>query len=280
MFLDEKWYIIEHPMGPFWRNFVKIGALFFLLIIIIIVNFVDKKHRRFMSFPYKIFSIPIYAIGKGVDEMKGFFRKYIYLVHVESENRRLREELILKELELNLALERLKELERLKDFLGYRETFSYSTIVAKVIGFSSDSSYRAVTIDAGENHGVKKGMPVVTFGGLAGEVIEAGPFSSKVLLLTDPNLSVDVLNTRTLERYLLTGDGKDGCRLKYYPKTGEAKVGDVLVTAGIGNTFPPGISIGVVISLSPLDDNKLFRDVYVQPFVNFSKMNEVLVIKR
>jgi rod shape-determining protein MreC len=266
-------------MGSFWKNFLKIGILFLLFLSIIVINFTDKEKKRFFKFPGRILSIPVFLAGELAYEIKNGWRRYIYLIKVEKENERLKAELLQKENEINFLKEKLRTLERLQGLLGYREIFEYPTLIGNVIGYSSDGGYEVILINAGEKAGVKEGMPVVSYKGLIGVVTRVYPFSSSVLLITDKNISVDVINTRTLEKAILTGDGKNGCKLKYFSKTGDVAIGDVFQTAGISGLFPRGISVGTVVSITEGDEG-LFKEVRVKPFVDPNKVNEVLVIMK
>lgn len=264
-------------MSLFWRNFIRAGVIFGLFLLILIINFADREQRRFFRLPSKIFSVPVYALGEFIEWMKLGWKRYVYLVNTQMENERLKRELLQKNLELNFAMEKLMELERIKSLLGYKELFQYSTIVANVTGYSSGGGYATLLIDRGENFGLKEGMPVVSSEGLVGIIRRVYPFSAEVLLITDKNISVDTFNIRTQEKFLLSGDGANGCRLKYYPRDGEASPGDVLVTAGLTEMFPKGISVGVITEVGNGKDG-LFKEVKVKPFVNPSKVYHVLVI--
>jgi len=266
-------------MQNFWKNFIKFVAVFVVFLAIIILNFTDREKRSFFKFPARVFSIPIFALGEMVYEFKNAWKRYIYLTNVARENERLKRELLEKYKEINTLREKVRTLERLEGLLGYREVFQYPTLVGNVIGYSSDGGYKGILIDVGENSGVKDGMPVVSLEGLVGVVNHTHPFSSNVILITDKNISIDVMNTRTLEKAILTGDGKNACKLKYYPKSGDVAVGDVFQTAGISDLFPRGISVGTVIEIKTLDE-ELFKEVNIEPFVDPKKINEVLVIMK
>jgi len=266
-------------MQSFWKNLVKLLFIFVVFLAIIIINFTDREKRRFFKFPARVFSVPIFAFGEMVYKVKNAWKRYIYLSGVEKENEKLKKELLEKYKEISILQERLRTLERLQELLGYREVFEYPTIVGNVIGYSSDGGYKGIIINAGKNSGIKDGMPVVSFEGLVGIVAHAHPFSSNVILITDKNLSIDVMNVRTLEKAILTGDGKNACRLKYYPKSGDVVIGDIFQTAGISELFPRGISVGTVIGIENRDEG-LFKEVNIKPFVDPNKINEVLVIMK
>lgn len=265
-------------MQGFWKNFIRIIVIFLIFLTIIMINFTDREKRRFFRFPGRILSIAVSLFGGLVYETKNLWKRYVHLTGVEKENEKLKREILKKELEISILKEKLKTMERLEGLLGYREVFHYSTLVGNVIGYSSDGISRGILINAGSNLELKEGMPVVSSEGLIGIVAHVHPLSSNVVLITDKNLSVDVINMRTSEKAILTGDG-NVCRLKYYPKTGDVMIGDVFQTAGISETFPRGISVGSVIEVQEKDEG-LFKEVKIKPFVDPKKINEVLIIMK
>lgn len=262
-------------MSPALKNIIKGTSIVVIFTLILVLNLTDSEHRLFYRFPMKVIAIPVYIFGKIKTKIEDMWRGYIYLVNSAHENRLLKEELTRKELEIGMLKEKLREFERLKALIGYREKIFYSTLVARVIGFSPDSS-RSFIIDEGKEGGVKVGMPVISYGGLVGMVVEVGRFYSKVLLLTDPNIRVDVKNIRTREKSVLLGKGDGMCVLLYYPVDGEVREGDAIITAGTTEFFPPGIPVGVVSAVK--DKNEIFKEVIIKPWVNFSSIEEVLVV--
>jgi rod shape-determining protein MreC len=97
--------------------------------------------------------------------------------------------------------------------------------------------------------------------------------------VTDQNSSVDGLVQRSRGRGILKGRGASECLFEYVLKTCDIQNGDTIVTSGMGGVFPKGLYLGIVAQIEDYP-NKLFKDVRVVPAVDFSKLEEVLVVSR
>ncbi len=208
---------------------------------------------------------------------------YIYLVDVEEENERLRFELQRLRAENNLYLEAAQEVRRLRQMLGFSETFGGELMAARVIGRGPSEQFRVVrlTIDADENV-VGKGMPVVTFDGLVGQISRAAGDFSDVLLTVDRMSQVPVVVQRNGAQGILRGTGeldRYTCEVEYLLRSDEVREGDQLFTSGTGGKFPEGILAGRIVSVRR-ENLGLFQKVEVEPAVNFSRLKEVFVITR
>ncbi len=123
-------------------------------------------------------------------------------------------------------------------------------------------------------------MAVVSPQGLVGKVIEEYSHQAKVLLIIDERSKVGIRVQRTRDIAILQGKGKEGvCELKYLLNTASVKVGDKVVTSGLGNLFPEGILVGKISEVKR-DSNRLFQEVKITPTVDFGKLEELFVIKK
>ena len=168
---------------------------------------------------------------------------------------------------------------RLRDLLNFQEGTDEPILAARVIGWDSSGLFKSIIIDKGKDDGLKINMPVVNSEGVVGRVISVSPNYAQVLLITDQNSAVDGLVQGSRGRGMLKGDGSSECFFDYVIKTHDINTDDTIVTSGLGRIFPKGLYLGIVkrINDSP---NKLFKDVRVIPAVDFSKLEEVLIILR
>jgi rod shape-determining protein MreC len=120
-------------------------------------------------------------------------------------------------------------------------------------------------------------MPVTHAFGVVGRIVAVSPNYSKVLLIIDQNSSVDCLIQTTRERGMFKGFSAEVCRLDYVTKSSKARPGDTVVTSGLGGIFPKGLPVGEIISVKK-NSGSLFKDIDVRPLVDFSKLEEVLVV--
>jgi len=203
--------------------------------------------------------------------------RYVRLVGLQEENRRLRNQIADLQSELLLYQEGYRESKRLQELFALTENDPPGFVAATVIGREQAALSKTLWINKGSAHGLKPGMPVVAPPGLVGRLTDVTWHSSKVLLLIDENSNVDVLIQRTRVQGIVRGAGARGCVVKYISKIQDVKEGDVVVSAGMGNVFPKGLLIGKVSAVDRMDVG-LFIQIQVSPFVDFSKIEEVLVL--
>ena len=104
------------------------------------------------------------------------------------------------------------ENDRLKDLLAFRKSIPFSTIPSEVIGRDPSNWSNSVIIDKGASGGIRQNRAALSTRGLVGRVVEVGRYSSRVLLITDPNSRVGVVTQRNRQGGMLTGrpDGNAG----------------------------------------------------------------------
>jgi rod shape-determining protein MreC len=120
-------------------------------------------------------------------------------------------------------------------------------------------------------------MPVMAPPGLVGRLTDVSWHTAKVLLLIDESSNVDVLIQRTRVQGITRGAGSRGCVVKYISKIQDVKEGDTVVTSGMSNLFPKGLLLGKVSHVDRMDVG-LFLQIRIAPFVDFAKLEEVLIM--
>lgn len=170
--------------------------------------------------------------------------------------------------------------QKLQEMLGFKKEQPYKLLPVEVIAYTPHNYFKVVVFGEGEKEGVEKDMVVVNPQGLVGKVIEVYPHQAKVLLISDEASKVGVRVQRTRDVAILQGKGEKGiCELKYLLCEASVKVGDRVVTSGLGELFPEGILVGEIsrIRKSP---NQLFQEVEVVPSVDFGKLEELFLIQK
>lgn len=188
-----------------------------------------------------------------------------------AENRQLKSELMQVQ-EIRLANERLRKL------LDFKAEIDLSTLPAQVISEDASSWFRTVVIDKGSDDGVREGMPVVVAEGVVGRTISVAAQQSRVLLITDASSAVASLVQKNRTRGICRGQG-DSLTLDFALRLEDIAEGDLIVTSGTGGIFPKGLTVGYVEDVSPVEYG-LFQPVSVTPTVDFSRLEEVLVLLR
>jgi rod shape-determining protein MreC len=170
-----------------------------------------------------------------------------------------------------------RENQRLETLLGLRETIPFSYVAARVVGRDSTNWFHSLLIDRGSRHGVERHGAVVAPGGLVGQVVEVGPFSAQIQIITDPVSSVGVMLETSRVTGLLVGAQFGRLRIKYLPILTEVRVGEVVMTSGLGSVYPKGILVGKVVAVDKRI-GALFQEATVEPSIDFSRLEEVLVL--
>lgn len=202
---------------------------------------------------------------------------YFFLVTVVDDNRALREEL-----QRTRALnQQLKEAflsnERLKKLFNLQQKFQEPLIAAQVVGKDPSPWFQSVLLDKGKADGVDKGRPVINPQGVAGIVVEATAHYAKVMLITDPNSAVDAVIQDSRARGIIKGGASGYCVLNFVQRKHDVAVDDVVVSSGMDGVFPKGLPIGRVASVVKQEAG-IFQDVSVIPYVDFERLEEVLVV--
>jgi len=171
------------------------------------------------------------------------------------------------------------ENDRLRAALGFREQGRYGAplLPARVIGRGAASWNSLIEIDQGSGAGIRVNRAVIVKAGLVGKVIEVSRFSSKVLLLTDPQFSAAAADQRSRDYGVAEGYAPFKLRLKYVRAGGDIAAGDPVVTSAISTLFPAGIPVGTV-SRAAKKESDLFYDVEITPAADLSKLEEVFVV--
>jgi rod shape-determining protein MreC len=191
---------------------------------------------------------------------------------LQDENNRLRSENI-----------RLKDLEAenitLRDLLKFsRNTPDYVTLAADVIGRDPSPYLSSITINVGDNRGLKPGMPVITGGSaLVGRIKEVNPRTSKVQLLQDVNSAVNALIQSSRANGLVKGQPDGSLLMDYVPLEEKVATDDVVLTSGLGGDLPRSLVIGQVTDVTKRDID-LFQSAALHPAADLNRLEVVLVI--
>ena len=194
---------------------------------------------------------------------------------VQSET--LKKEIDFLKQKLNAANETHLENIRLKNSLNFKQKSSFKVVAARVIARSLDSWSSVVIIDKGSDSGVKRYMPVISYLGLVGRVVDTTSITSKIMLINDPNLSVSAFVERSRQEGLVSGTLGAALIMKYLPKEADIKNDDTIITSGLTEAYPKGLLIGRVIDIGS-ELSGLMRYAVIKPAVNLSSIEEVLII--
>jgi rod shape-determining protein MreC len=166
-------------------------------------------------------------------------------------------------------------LSALVDFARANPEYSYKA--ASIIGRDPSPFLRYVIINIGSNEGVLPGMPVVTDKGLVGRVAAVIAEAARVELVTDSASAVNVRLQASNTEAMLVGSITGDLSLDMISQDALVQVGDVVLTSGLGGTYPANILVGQVVSIRKLQ-SELFQQAAIQPNVDFNQLQFVLII--
>jgi rod shape-determining protein MreC len=132
-------------------------------------------------------------------------------------------------------------------------------------------------INKGARDGIHPEMGVITDAGVVGRVVRVNPTTAIVLLLSDPNVAITGMIQKTRDEGIIQGTPQGNIHMKYLPPLSPVHPGDPVVTSGLTGDFPRGLQIGRIQQVTKADTD-LFQLGEIDPIVDFSKLEGVLVI--
>jgi len=201
---------------------------------------------------------------------------------LRAENRALRDQVERLQAEIVQLRELELENQELRQLAGLRaQPLSNELIPARVVGRDPLPFSQMITIDVGAEHGVREDLPVVTWRGLIGRVIDLQPTTARVLLITDASSSVAVRVQDPDSRATGVVRGRNDALLllQYVGQQAPLDTGDLLITSGLGGGFPPGLPVGKVVQVRKRDQD-LFQEALVEPTARLGPLEHVYVLRR
>lgn len=168
---------------------------------------------------------------------------------------------------------------RLQGILSTTKPEQFDLNLAQVIGTDANLLRQIVVLNKGEQDGVQVGQTVIDENGILGQIINVYPNTSRLLLITDEQQSVAVTVKRTGQRAIVTGKGiPTSLSLDYVFKTSDVRVGDELISSGLGGRIPAGYRVGRISHVEDVQAAN-FRSIDVTPTANFIDNAYVLILQ-
>jgi rod shape-determining protein MreC len=209
--------------------------------------------------------------------MVNFYENYVSLWKTRLENQTLLDE----NRKLVNTIINLRELEqeniRLRNLLQFKENFKIQAVVARIIAKDVSTEFRAIRINRGRDHGIEANMAVINSEGVVGRVLRVTNSTADIVTLLDPLSAIDAYIMRSRARGIVEGLTDALCQLKFALRVDDIQPGDLLLSSGLGGNFPKGIPVGTIIKVTRKSYG-VTQKVEVKPSVDFSKLEEVLVV--
>jgi rod shape-determining protein MreC len=182
----------------------------------------------------------------------------------------------------NARLQKLNALEaenaRLRAMLDARAKVRDKTRVAEIMSVDANPYDHSLVIDVGTQDGVFDGQALVDADGVVGQVIKAGLMTSQAMLISDTDHALPVEINRNGLRTIVVGTGTiDSLELPFVVNNADIRVGDLLVTSGLGGAFPAGYPVAIVESVTRIP-HEAYADVTARPSASLGQVREVLLI--
>ncbi len=257
-------------------------SVLIIIIAAIILAYLSRGGKNPVSKAVNYVITPIESKISGViNPIKNVFSYIGKMSEYEAENNRLRAENI----ELSSKIKDIsvykEENERLRKLLDIADSYEYDTVAARVVAYETENWFSYVTLDKGTSSGINISDTVITSDGLLGQVTDVGSNWSKVSTIINAENSAGVRITRNGEIGIVEGDAtlskSRKCRLGYLTANASIIAGDILKTSGLGGIYPPGISVGKISEIRKDNMGRLDYAI-IEPFINFDKLYEVVVI--
>ena len=202
---------------------------------------------------------------------------YLDLLEVRRENIALRQSVKRLNERIVAGNEALVANARMKALLDLKVALPSPSLAVTVIGEDSSAWFKTLVVNRGSSDGLAEGMPVLAAGGVVGRLVKVAPQSSRVLLLTDHASAIAALVQRSRARGVVRGAGSGRCSMEFTVRDEDVKVGDTVISSGIGGVFPKGLPIGEVTMVKK-GEYGVFQTIEVRPTVNLGKLEEMLVL--
>lgn len=227
---------------------------------------------RVMLYPVQLVaSLPAVAYH-GIAELFASGR----VLREENQNLHSERQLLLARLQQFDALE--AENQRLRALLGSAKRVAERALAADLLEVSLEPFTRRIIVARGTRDGVYVGQPVIDAYGIMGQITDVTAHMSTASLITDPGHSIPVLVNRSGLRAFVTGTGdQDRAKVPYLTATADIREGDLLVSSGMGGTFPAGYPVAEVVRIVN-DPNEAFLEIAARPAAHLNHSKQVLLI--
>ncbi|MFC1640829.1 rod shape-determining protein MreC [Patescibacteria group bacterium] len=260
------------------KNQTRIIIIFMVVFVLIVLHFFGVLRPVEDGVMYVI--RPVFKTTTGAAQSaSSSFGLLGSIGDLASENNDLRQELEVLEADIAQLNELKKENDALREQLKFSKRQDFELEPTFIIGYDPTSFTEYLTIDKGSESGIGEDDPVITESGiLIGRIAEVGWKTSKILLTIDSSSKINAVVQDSRASGIVNGEHGLGLVMDLIPQDKVIKQGDTVVTSGLGATFPKGLIIGKIETMSQ-SKNELFQMARVKPITSFRDIEIAFVIK-
>jgi len=262
-------------IGTF-RVYISIVATLIVLFFLMYQTYNEQGTSRFQMAVQTI-TYPVQnSVQSVVSTIKNTWNSYINLIEVNEENKLLKQQLLNMEEKLNQHIENSVQFFRLRSQLLFAQKKAHKEIFSEIIGESADNTHQIRLINRGSNQLLQRNYIVIRKEGLVGRIQSVSPYQSSVQLIIDHRSRVPALIQRNRVRGLIYGTHY-GMEMRQINQHAKIKIGDRVISSGLGNLYPKGILIGWVSGINR-EPHELFKTARLDSAVDFNQIEEVFTI--
>ena len=186
---------------------------------------------------------------------------------------------------LQAEMVRLRELELenhdLRNLLGLRQqTPTGEMVPVRVVARDPLPFAQVIVIEGGSEQGIREDLPVLSWRGLVGRVVDVEPTAARVLLVTDANSSISgrIQNPDSRATGVVRGRNDDFLLMQYLPQGEQIRTGDLVITSGLGGVFPAGMPIGKIVQVRRRDQD-LFQEALLEPAAPLRYLERLYILR-
>jgi rod shape-determining protein MreC len=259
-----------------YRLYISIVATLIVLFFLMYQTYNEQGTSRFQMAVQTI-TYPVQtSVQSVVSTIKNTWNSYINLIEVNEENKLLKQQLLNMEEKLNQHIENSVQFFRLRSQLLFAQKKARNEIFSEIIGESADNTHQIRLINRGSNQLLQRNYIVIRKEGLVGRIQSVSPYQSSVQLIIDHRSRVPALIQRNRVRGLIYGT-HDGMEMRQINQHAKIKIGDRVISSGLGNLYPKGILIGWVSGINR-EPHELFKTARLDSAVDFNQIEEVFTI--
>jgi rod shape-determining protein MreC len=248
-----------------WRNLQVAFAVALAVVLIARVaninGYVSQVIVKAAYTPFNLLRVSVVQLGQKADELQ-----------------QLRQKLVEASVRLSMLEEAERENLRLRSVLGFEAPAGYKIVPAKVIAVYGEPLPTSALINKGRQDSVFVDQSVINQDGLVGRVIAVSADFATVQLLTDPLNRVAARDAASREMGIVKFLTLGGMIMDNFPILGNIEVGDEILSSGLGGGYPPGLTVGTVMSVER-PPGQYFCDIRLEPAVNFYSIEELFVLR-
>lgn len=197
---------------------------------------------------------------------------------LQEENANLRAEHLLLEAQLQKLDTLQLENFRLRELLDSSVRVGERVLIAEILSVDLNPFNRQIVINKGSRQNVYPGQPLLDADGVMGQVISVSWLTSNAMIISDPSHAIPVTVNRNGLRAIAIGTGATNTLdLPHIPNNADIRVGDLLITSGLGGRFPPNYPVGTVTEVT-VDSSAPFARVRAEPTAKLDRSREVLLV--